>query len=292
MILYLSLAILSSVLLALGLVMMKSRSAHLPPAVGKNIVAAIIAWLRDPIWIGGLGIQFAGYILYVIAISSAPVSMIAVMMQGGIALFVVMSVVILGERARPREWVGIVVIVFAMVMLTMSLSAGGIEGTLSPLALLILSAVLIAAGVAPMLIPGLRQSGAAAAILSGVAFGLGALCAKAMTEEFIAQASWPLALRIAANPYVYGAIITNIVGIVMLQNSFHSARGIIAMPLSSALSNIVPIAGGMIAFGERLPADSSAAAMRIGAFILTIAAGTLLSVSHESSPSNNPHDRA
>lgn len=292
MILRLSLAILSSVLLTLGLLMMKSRSAHLPPAVGRNIVSAIVAWLRDPIWIGGLGIQFAGYIFYVIAISSAPVSMIAVMMQGGIALFVIMSVVFLGERARPREWVGIVAIVFAMVMLTMSLSAGGIEGTLSPRALLILSAVLIAGGAAPMAIPGLRRSGTAPAILSGVAFGLGALCAKAMTEEFIAHESWSLALRVAANPYVYGAIITNIVGIVMLQNSFHSARGIIAMPISSALSNVVPIAGGMIVFGESLPTDTSAAAMRIGAFILTIAAGALLSVSHESSPSNNPHHRA
>jgi len=62
----------------------------------------------------------------------------------------------------------------------------------------------------------------------------------------------------------------------MLQNSFHSARGIIAMPLSGALSNIVPIAGGMIVFGERLPAGSMAAAMRVGAFALTIAAGALL----------------
>jgi hypothetical protein len=105
-----------------------------------------------------------------------------------------------------------------------------------------------------------------------------------MTDTFLGNDAGPVALRIVTNPYVYGVIATNIAGIVMLQNSFHSARGIIAMPLSSALSNLVPIAGGMLAFGERLPANSAAAAMRIGAFVLTVAAGALLAGAREQSP--------
>jgi len=105
-----------------------------------------------------------------------------------------------------------------------------------------------------------------------------------LSDTFLGNDAGPVALRIAANPYVYGVIATNIAGIVTLQNSFHSARGIIAMPLSGALSNLVPIAGGMLAFGERLPANGGAAAMRIGAFVLTIAAGALLAVSREDLP--------
>lgn len=282
---------LSSVLLALGLLMMKSRSGHLPPAVGANVIGAVISWIRDPMWIGGLGIQTVGYALYVIAVSRSPVSMVAVMMQGGIGLFVILSVLMLGERARLREWIGIGAIVFGMVMLTLSLSVGQTEGAFDARALLVLSGVLIAAGMAPMAIERLRDSGAAAAILSGVAFGLGGLCTKAMTDEFLSQETSSLALRIVANPYVYGAIVTNIAGIVMLQNSFHAARGIIAMPLSSALSNVVPIVGGMIAFGERLPADHAAAALRVSAFVLTIAAGALLAGSREQSPQDSNPDR-
>ncbi len=281
MILYLSIAIVASVLMALGLLMMKSRSAHLPLAAGANAIGAIVAWIRDPMWIGGLGVQTVGWALYVIAVSSAPVSMVAVMMQGGIALFVVASVVILGERANRREWVGIGAVVLGMLMLTLSLQAGETEGAFEPATLLMFSALLTVAGLAPMAVARLNASGAAAAILSGVAFGLGGLFTKAMTEAFIASGAASLALRIVANPYVYGLIVANIAGIVLLQNSFHSARGIIAMPLSGALSNIVPIAGGMIVFGERLPADSMSAAMRVGAFVLTIAAGALLAGSRE-----------
>ena len=73
MILYLSLAILASALMALGLLMMKTRSAHLPIAAGPNVIGAIVAWLRDPMWIGGLGVQTVGWACYIISVSRAPV---------------------------------------------------------------------------------------------------------------------------------------------------------------------------------------------------------------------------
>lgn len=284
MIVYLSFAIVASLLMALGLLMMKTRAAHLPLASGANAIAAIVAWIRDPVWIGGLGVQTAGWAFYLIAVSGAPVSMVAVMGQGGIALFVIASVAILGERATGREWVGIGAIVAGMLMLTLSLGGGETEGVFERGTLLIFTVLLVAMGLAPMAVARLNTSGAAAAIFSGIAFGLGALFTKAMMLDFTTGAAAPLALRIVSNPYVYGMLAANIMGIVMLQNSFHSARAIIAMPLSGALSNIVPIAGGMIAFGERLPAGSMPAALRVGAFILTIAAGALLAGSREQSP--------
>jgi uncharacterized membrane protein len=283
---YLSFAIVASLLMSLGLLMMKGRSAHLPMAVGAKTIGAVVAWLRDPMWIGGLGVQTAGWAFYLIAVSRAPVSMVAVMGEGGIALFVVASVAILGERANPREWAGIGAIVFGMLMLTLSLNGGETEGAFEPATLIIFTALLTIAGLAPMAVARLNASGAAAAIFSGVAFGLGGLFTKAMTDDFIAGAAASLAFRIASNPYVYALIVANIIGIVMLQNSFHSARAIIAMPLSGALSNIVPIVGGMIVFGERLPAGSVPAAMRVGAFVLTIAAGALLAGSREQLPAD------
>ena len=71
-------------------------------------------------------------------------------------------------------------------------------------------------------------------------------------------------------------IASNFGGLVLLQNSFHWARGIIAMPLSSGISNLVPIVGGIIAFDESLPPDSISVTLRIAAFILTILASVLV----------------
>lgn len=278
-------AVVASALMALGLLMMKTRSTHLPKASGANTISAIVAWIRDPMWIGGLGVQTVGWACYVIAVSRAPVSMVAVMGQGGIALFVVASVVILGERATPREWVGIGAIVFGMLLLALSLGGGETEGAFEPATLLMFTALLTLIGLAPMAVARMNASGAAAAIFSGIAFGLGGLFTKAMTLA-LAGDNGSLALRIVSCPYVYSVVAANIIGIVMLQNSFHSSRAIIAMPLSGALSNIVPIIGGMIVFGERLPAGSMPAAMRVGAFALTIVAGALLAGSRDQLPSD------
>ena len=45
------------------------------------------------------GFECAGYALSVVALAGAPVSLVAVMMQGGIALFVLFAIRFLGERA-------------------------------------------------------------------------------------------------------------------------------------------------------------------------------------------------
>ena len=283
MLLYLVLAVLASTLMALGLLMMKSRAALLPEASGSNIIRSVLTWFRDPMWLGGVGVQTVGWGLFVTAVSQAPVSMVAVMMQGGIALFVIFSVVVLGERARPAEWAGIVAIVLGMILLAMSLSAGASQGAMSDRVLVGLTATLaIVAGVS-FTRARLARGGIAQAIGSGIAFGLASLYTKAMTDAFEAGGAG-LALRMATDPWVYAMIGANFAGMVMLQNSFHQARGIITMPLSSALSNLVPILGGMIAFGERLPSDPIAAAMRVAAFILTIAASTTLAASEEAKP--------
>ncbi len=287
MLIYLVLAVLASTLMALGLLMMKSRAAALPDARGLRIVRSVITWLRDPMWTAGMTVQIVGWVMYITAVSQVPVSMVAVMMQGGIALFVIFSVLVLGERARPTEWAGIVAVVIGMILLSMSLSAGAEQGTTNVRVVIALSMVLLVVAAASFAVPRLAQGGIAQAVGSGIAFGLAGLFTKAMTDAFEASSA-DIIMRVIASPWVYAMIAANVTGMIMLQNSFHQARGIITMPLSGALSNLVPIAGGMLAFGERLPSDPVAAAMRVAAFALTIAASATLAVSQEEKPPSEP----
>ena len=274
--LYLFIALVASCLFAVGLLMMKSRAYKLPVATGANTLRAIAAWIRDPVWSAGLAVQTVGYALNIVALSRAPISMVSVMMQGGIALFVLFAVIFLGERARLREWVGIAITIIGMAILGVSLSAGETQTPTDNHAMVLTSIILLFVGFLPLRMTRLQGNGVGAAISSGVIFGLASLYTKAMTNDYEMRSTIELVYRIVTNPYVYGVIVGNIVGMVALQNSFSSARGIIAMPLSSALSNIVPIAGGMVVFGEGLPSESIAATMRVAAFILTVLGSALL----------------
>jgi hypothetical protein len=175
-----------------------------------------------------------------------------------------------------------------MILLSLSLRGGAPESTIDIFALGVLTAMAIIAAALPSSAERLRRSGAAAAIASGVAFGLGTLYAKAFTGLLVSGTIGAVLLHLFENPWLYLASAANIAGLVLLQNSFHRGRGIIAMPMSSACSNVVPIIGGTIAFGERLPANPAIAGMRIGAFILTICAGAMLTIAHETAIGHAP----
>lgn len=279
MLLYLGLGFLASVFTSFGLVVLKSRAEALPAAVGRATLSAVWRWLRDPRWLGGLGIESIGFFLYVVALSGAPVSFLAVVMQGGIGLFVLFAALLLGERATTAEWVGIGTMVAAMLMLGVSLGKGGGPERPDIHALVIISMAALAVAMALGSNARLRRQGVAGAIASGLAFGLGTLYTKALTGAFLAAVGVPFYLRAVANPYLYATITVNLLGLVLLQNAFHVARGLIAMPLSAAFSNLVPIVGGIEVFGELLPHAPARAALRVGAFILTISGSVLLAFS-------------
>ncbi|HVB82875.1 MAG TPA: hypothetical protein VNE82_23360 [Candidatus Binataceae bacterium] len=273
----LALGLVADLLLAVGLMMMKIRADGLPMARGRGTFSAVMAWVRDPVWIGGLAVQTAGYALYMVALAGAPVSMMAVAMQGGIALFVVLAVVLLGERARIWEWLGIGTFMVAALMLVGSLDAGAVQSSVDTGALAISSVVASAITLALLVVPALREKGATTAIASGIALGFAALYTKPLADRLASSPDLAaFAAVLLTSPYTYLTIMTNVAGLVMLQNSFAMGRGIIAMPLSSAISNVIPIVGGIAVFGERLPGNPLAAAMRASAFVLTIAASAAL----------------
>lgn len=266
----------ASMMLAAGLAIMKSRALVLPAAQGIDIPRAVIRWICDSAWLSGLILETAGYVLYFSALAQAPVSLLAVMMQGRIAVFALIAIVVLHERVDSAEAAGILGILLAMVLLALSVRGSPVQGQLRSSSLGILSAVIVPATAILCSTNRLRRNGTAPAIASGVAFGLSSLYTKALADIFVAHSGYTIAVRTAASPWLYLMIATNVAGLVLLQNSFHWARGIIAMPLSSAISNLVPIAGGIVAFGERLPPDGVSAALRIAAFSLTIVASVLV----------------
>lgn len=281
MTLHLAAGLVASVVLAAGLLLTKGRGSALPHAHGRFFLRAIVTWIKDPVWMLGLALQTAGYALYVWALEGSPVSLLSVVMQCGIGLFVTLAVLFLGERARPLEWVALAGLFAATLMLVWSVGTNEPRSRVNPSLLTLVSIVSVVAAAATAASPRLAQSGMSAAVVSGIAFGLGSLYTKGLADELATAGGLALVARAALDPYVYLTIGANIAGLVMLQNSFHRMRGMIAMPVSSALSNVVPILGGIVAFGEHLPPQPLAASLRIAAFVLTIVAGALLSATRD-----------
>jgi multidrug transporter EmrE-like cation transporter len=261
------LAVLASTLLTIGLYFMKREAERLPSLGGGWRLAAWWAFMRDGWWLAGLLLQVAGYGLYFLSLRAAPLSIVHAVQNGGIALFVLLAVFGLGEDPRPIEWFAIAVITVSLVILSLSLASAPAvsaaeHGTLPfSLAVLALAALALAVDREPGRTIGLSIAG-------GLVLGLAAVYAKGLASgmSVTADAAFHLLLTVGAN----------LVGFAMMQAAFQRARGIVVMPLLAALSNLVPIIGGILVFGEALPSQQPAAVLRPLAFTLAILGAALL----------------
>jgi multidrug transporter EmrE-like cation transporter len=261
------LAVLASTLLTVGLYYMKREAARLPSLGGGWRLAAWWAFIRNGWWLFGLLLQIAGYGLYLLSLRAAPLSIVHAVLNGGIALFVVFAVLGLGEKPRPIEWFAVVLITVSLIVLSLSLASApavssAAHGTLAfSLAVLALAALAVTADLQPGRPIGLGTA-------SGLVLGLAAVYAKGLAND--------IGLTADAGFYLMLTLGANLVGFAMQQAAFQRSRGVVVVPLIAGLSNLVPIVGGIVVFGEALPSQEPAAVLRPLAFTLAIVGAALL----------------
>jgi len=262
-----ALAVLASTLLTVGLYFMKREAERLPSLEGGWRLAAWWAVVRNGWWRFGLLLQIAGYGLYFLSLRVAPLSIVHAALNGGIALFVLLAVFGLGEDPRPVEWLAVVLTTVSLIVLSISLASAPAVSAAEHGTLLFSLAVLALAALAMAMDP---QPGRAIglSVASGLVLGLAAVYAKGLANGIglTSDAALRLLLTVGAN----------LVGFAMMQAAFQRGRGVVVMPLFSALSNLVPIIGGILVFGETLPSEEPAAVLRPLAFTLAILGAALL----------------
>jgi multidrug transporter EmrE-like cation transporter len=261
------LAVLASTLLTVGLYFMKREAERLPSLEGGWRLAAWWAFMRNRWWRFGFMLQIAGYGLYFLSLRLAPLSIVHAVQNGGIALFVLLAVLGLGEDPRPVEWFAVVVITVSLIILSLSLASAPAVSAAEHGTLLFSLAVLALAAMALALDPQPDRT-IGLSIASGLVLGLAAVYAKGLANGIgvTADAAFHLLLTVGAN----------LVGFAMMQAALQRARGVVVMPLLAALSNLVPIIGGILVFGETLPTQQPAAVLRPLAFTLAILGAALL----------------
>jgi multidrug transporter EmrE-like cation transporter len=261
------LAVVASTLLTAGLYFMKREAERLPSLGGGWRLSAWWAFVQNGWWLLGLLLQIAGYGFYFLSLRVAPLSIVHAVLNGGIALFVLLAVIGLGEDPRPVEWFAVAVITSSLIILSLSLAStpavSAPEHGTMPFSAAVLALAAVAVATDPR--PG-RTTGLGAA--SGLVLGLASVYAKGLAND--------LGLTAGAALHLLLTIGANLVGFAMMQAAFQRSRGVVVVPLLAALSNLVPIIGGIVVFGETLPSTEPAAVLRPLAFALAILGAALL----------------
>lgn len=254
------------------------QASKLPPLSVRRPLRSLLLLFSDRRWFAGFTIGIGGWVLYVAALSFGALSLVQAASAGGIGILALLVWRLGGVRLSGREWGGVGLAIAGLVLLAVSLAQ---TGTTHPFAAhaswggvaawMAVSGGLAAAFAGPF--SRLLAGGAGLGIAAGLCYAAGDVGTKAAVGG---GARLLFALPVLA---AHG------LGFVFLQLGFQRGGALTTAGVATLFTNAVPIAAGMVLFGDGLPSGVlgvarvlSFAAAVAGAALLTRGAGLPLEV--------------
>jgi drug/metabolite transporter (DMT)-like permease len=189
---------------------------------------------------------------------------------GGLVLVTVLADRVFGHHVSRREWIGVALTAAGLAFLAATLE-GTADGAHGDYDAWILGVYVTAAAVAGLALAGLRtRSGLALAVAAGLLWAGSDVTIKALSGQTDA-----LGLGVVAHPFALVILVLSLVGLLVSARSLQLGPAVPVIALTSTTANAVTIAAGPVVFGEPLPEEPLALAVRLAAFGLVIGAAAL-----------------
>jgi len=227
-------------------------------------------WFAVGMLVGG-----GGWALHVAAISLAPLSVVQVVLSGGVVLIAVMADRLFGFEVGKRQWWGLGLTALGLVLLVVTMpTPGGAHSTFSLAAMISFEAGLF--GVGALLILGPRAGapaehhGIMLAAASGILFGVCNVAVKALSGLVGQEGMLGL-----VGPWLPVAALASCMAFFASARSLQDGGAVEVIAITGTAANITTIAGGILVFGDPMPGDAFGIAVQAVAFVLVIVASAL-----------------
>ena len=260
------LTIVSTCAVNLGYLLQHDVASSLPPLSLRRPIVSVRSLLRERRWLIGSAVQAGGFVLYVVALALAPLSLVQAVAAGGIGILAVMVSRITHVPLTALERVGVVVSVAGLALLGLSLLSAHGTGSGASYARvgLWLGASAVGAAMCIALLARTIGRGPAWGIGAGILFAAGDVATKMTVNGGVANVAFLVCLIV-----LYGA------GTAVLQAAFQRGSALTTAGLSTLLTNALPIVAGTVLFHERLP-SGPVGVVRVSAFAAVVAGAVLL----------------
>ncbi len=223
----------------------------------------------------GLVIAVGAWILHVAAMALAPLSVVQVVLAGGVVLIGVMAERLFGFKVGRRQWIGLALTATGLVALAMTVPAThGAHSAFSVPAMIAFEAGLF--GLGGLLIMG-PQAGARAehhgtmfGAASGILFGVSDVSIKALTGIVGSHGIFAL-----ISPWFAVAAAASIVAFYASARGLQDGDAVPVIAVTGAAANISAIAGGILVFGDPLPGDALGIVVQALGLVLVIVASAI-----------------
>ncbi|GAA4892982.1 hypothetical protein [Streptomonospora salina] len=273
-------ALLSAAVYSVGLTV-EQRALHRSPGISVHRplhLARVL--LGNARWMAGCALAAAGSVGLIVALGLAPVSVVQPAFAGGISTMLLITALVLGEPITRGERLALALMPAALLLLSLSLGAGGSTGTTPHLPLLlgvtaatVLGCVLAVAAAGRS---GRYVSAAAMGAAAGLAQGTAGLQGKAVGGLLADHGVAAAVPAVLASPYPYLYAVGWAVGIVLFQTSMQRSRAAVTAPVANVTGNVFMVVAGTAVFAEDLPGDPARLALRLAGFALTLVVVVLI----------------
>jgi hypothetical protein len=261
----LALALVSALLVNLGLYIEHHASSRSAPLRLRRPLAALWQLMRDPLWLAGYASGWLGWGSYIAALWFAPLSLVQGVAAGGIGVLAVL-VRRAGKVTLGRgEQIAVGAALLALVLLAISLGLHPSEQRhrQTPWSVVLaLCVLLVVGGVVVAVAVKLANWGSALGAFGGICYAIGDVATKAAID----RDGWL---------FVALVVIANVAAFCLMQLSFQRGSALATAGVSTVLTNALPIAVALVVFGERLP-PGPLGVVRVIALLTAIAAAGVL----------------
>jgi hypothetical protein len=257
------LALLSTAALNYGFYVQHATAEKMPPLSLRRPGSSLYALFSNWRWVAGFAAGLGGWGLYIVALAFAPLSLVQAVSAGGVGLLALL-VRAGGASLSRQETVAVAAAVGGLIMLALSLPAGvsaAAQGWRPPLAWVLISVLLAGSAVAAARV---LRPGAGLAVAAGLLYSAGDVATKAAVGGIS-----PVVVFAVLIPVCHG------LAFVSVQMSFQRGPALATAGVSTLLTNVLPIAAGLLIFHERVPAGGAGVLRWLG-FAGAVLGATLL----------------
>jgi drug/metabolite transporter (DMT)-like permease len=230
--------------------------------------------LRKPVWLAGMVLQAAGWVLQAIALDKGPLMAVQAITTLSLVIALPFGAWLTHQHIDRQVVLGALAIVVGLVLFLSVGSPNG--GTTHPSAQTWWTAcVVILVLVVATAALGRRRQGASRALLFGSAAGFGFALQTAVTKTFVTEVGGGAA-ALFADWSIYVLIVSAVAGFVLQQSALKTGVLAPAMASSNAVSLFGGVILGAVVYGETLAhGNDHLAPAIIGLFVAVVGIGVL-----------------
>jgi drug/metabolite transporter (DMT)-like permease len=253
----------------------KHRGANEAPAVDvRHPIRTGLGLWKSGWFAAGMLVGAVGWAFHTAAIAIAPMSIVQVVLAGGIVFVAVLADRVFGISVGKRQWAGLVLTGIGLAMLVVAMPGGeSANSNFRVVALALFEGVLLTLGVL-MILGGHHERGAhlrgpLMGAAAGVLFGVCNVAVKATTGVLGAGGS-------VLTPWIFIAISASVLAYYISARSLQEGGAVEVIAITATGANIVGILGGFIVFGDPLARDTVGLVVQGAAFTMIVLAAALL----------------